>query len=223
MEPNASLPESSLANEQLLSEELLLARHAELPPVPGSFRRRVLGSANRAAEARSAWKWRALGLLTVGGLLGGTVWRIGVLESRRFEKLRLDQIQNNQINSFPPMSVPQPTFPLPPVEGESPPRGSESIPVETPISTPTTPGPKTSDTDASENLVEQPGAEGSPARPTPPAVPNPGQPGIVPDEVPQPVDPRQGPLLGQFETETTRLEEAFRQRQEKLALMTQAR
>jgi len=228
MESNASLPESSLANDPLLPQELrpterLLAQHANLPAVSNSLRRNVLGAASRAAAARSAWKWRALGLLAAGGLLCGTFWRIALLESRRLEDQRLQQIQNNLNNPFQQPVLPPPTFPSPPVDDNSQSPGLQSPPFATPVPAGNGPGRKSPDADTPGNLVDQPASEAAPARPAPPATPDPARSEIVPDEVPQPVDPRQGPLLGQFETDTDRLEEAFRQRREKLALMTLAR
>ena len=225
MEPNTPFSEALPVTEPLsvaerLAEELLQARSAELPTVPRSLRRNVLGAATRAEAARRAWKWRVLGLAAAGAMVCGTFVRIAVLEARR---LRQAEIQFNQSvplqNSFPQSRFPMLPDPAPP----QPAPASEFVspPVEGSIPDSAVPGEANPSTEAEGNLVDQPASEAAPAKPRPPATPDPAKLDRGSDEAPQPVDPRQGPILGQFETDTAPLEEAFRQRREKLALLTQ--
>lgn len=225
MEPNTPFSEASPFTEPLsaaerLAEELLLARPAELPVVSRSLRRNVLGAATRAEAARQAWKWRVLGLAAAGAMLCGTFARIAVLEARRIRQTWTAPSSQTGpvINSFP-----QPTFPATPAPTPPQPLAPDFVspPVEGPIPDSTPPGDANPSPEGEGNLVDRPASEGAPAKPQPPAIPNPGKSNPRADEIPQPVDPRQGPILGQFETDTAPLEEAFRQRREKLALLTQ--
>jgi hypothetical protein len=225
MEPNIPFSEASPVNEPLsaaerLVEELLQARSAELPAVPRSLRRNVLGAATRAEAARQAWKWRVLWLTAAGALVCGTFVRIAVLEARRL-RLKSNQYYPSGpvLNSFPQSTfpvVPDPTPPQPPPAPDF-----VSPPVNGPIPDSAGPGEANPSREVPGNLADQPASETAPAKPQPPATPDPAKSEAVPDEVPRPVDPRQGPILGQFDTDTAPLEEAFRQRREKLALLTQ--
>jgi hypothetical protein len=224
MESNSPFSEASPVNEPLsaaerMAEELLLARATELPAVPRSFRRNVLGAATRAEAARQAWKWRLLGMAAAGAILCGTLLRIGVLEARRLQQAQNDLNQSGPvINSFPQSSFPAPADPTPPQPTQPP----EIVvpPVDGSIPGSTGPGKPNSSNEAPGNLVDQPASKTAPAKPQPPATPDPAKSDLVPDEVPQPVDPRQGPILGVFEVDTAPLEQAIRQRREKLALLT---
>ncbi len=225
MEPNTPFSEALPVTEPLsvaerLAEELLQARSAELPTVPRSLRRHVLGAATRAEAARRAWRWRVLGLVAAGAMVCGTFVRIAVLEARR---LRQSSTQYNQ--SVPVQnSFPQSTFPVLPDPAPPPPTRAPdfvSPPVEGPIPDSAVPGEANPSTEAEGNLADQPASEAAPAKPQPPATPDPAKSDRDPNEVPRPVDPRQGPILGQLDTDTAPLEEAFRQRREKLALLTQ--
>ena len=225
MEPNTPFSEALPVNEPLsaaerLTEELLQARSAELPTVPRSLRRNVLGAATRAEAARRAWKWRVLGLAAAGAMVCGTFVRIAVLEARRLRQVDTGVNQSGPVQN----SYPQSSFPVLPDPASLPPPQAPdfvSPPAEGPIPDSAAPGEANPSREAPGNLVDQPASETAPAKPQPPATPNPAKSEAVPDEVPRPVDPRQGPILGQFDTDTAPLEEAFRQRREKLAVLTQ--
>jgi hypothetical protein len=225
MEPNSSFSDGLPVNEPLspaerLAEELLLARAAELPDVRRSFRRNVLGAATRAEAARQAWKWRMLGLVAAGAMLCGTMLRIGVLEARRLREASMDFNQSGPvINSFPYSASPDPANPAPPQTTQPP--EIALPPVDGSIPGSTGPGEPNTSNEAPGNVVDQPASKAAPAKPQPPATPDPAKSDRGADEVPQPVDPRQGPILGQFDVDTAPVEEAFRQRREKLALLTQ--
>lgn len=225
MEPHPPLSESSLFTEPLsaaerFSEELLQSQHPDLPAVSKAFRRNVVGAATRAQAARQAWKWRVLGMLAVGAMLCGTFLRIAVLEARRLRQTPNSFEQTAPvINSFPYSALPDPADPTQPQPTQPP--NFASPPVDGPISDSAAPDEPNSSNEAPGNLVDQPASETAPAKPQPPATPDPAKSERGADEVPQPVDPRQGPILGQFDVDTAPLEEAFRQRREKLALLTQ--
>lgn len=226
MEPNRTFSEVSTVTDALsaaerLAEELLQARSAELPAVPHSFRRDVLRAASRAEAQRQAFRWRVLGLVAAGAMLFGTFARIAVLEARRIRQMgSTPSSQTGPVMN----SYPQATFPAnPDLTPPQPPRAPDFVAprVDGPIPDSAAPSEANPSPNGEGNLVDQPASEGAPAKPQPPATPDPGKSNPRPDEVPQPVDPRQGPILGQFETDTAPLEEAFRQRREKLALLTQ--
>jgi hypothetical protein len=225
MKPQLPLSDSSLITEPLSaaersSEELLLSQSPDLPPVSRAFRRNVVGAATRAHAARQAWKWRVLGMVAVGAMLCGTYLRIAVLEARRLRQTSSPHYQSGPvINSFPYSVLPDPADPTQPQPTQAPEFVSPSVDGPNPESA-APDEPNSSNADPG-NLVDQPASETAPAKPQPPATPDPGKSERGADEVPQPVDPRQGPILGQFDVDTTPLEEAFRQRREKLALLTQ--
>ena len=162
MESNSPFSEASPVNEPLsaaerMAEELLLARATELPTVPRSLRRNVLGAVTRAEAARQAWKWRLLGVAAAGAMLCGTLLRIGVLEARRLRESPVPFETGPVINSFPQPSFQAPADPTPPQPTQPP----EIVvpPVDGSIPGSTGPGKPNSSNEAPGNLVDQPASE----------------------------------------------------------------